>query len=195
MNLNNKSLYLQLLIPYLLWSASIAYCKTIKDVDVPEHVTLPGSKQPLILNGAGIRSKFFISIYIGALYLPHKQHTVDTILQSNTPRRVMMYCLYHEIDKDKLVDAWNEGFSENSNEYTIKQLHDRLEGFNKMFPALHKGDIVYLDYLPEKGTTLTFNGKQLGIIPGEDFNIALLKVWLGEYPADSSLKSAMLGSE
>jgi len=186
---------LQLLIPIFLWSANIAFGKTIHDVTIPEQITLSGSQQSLILNGAGIRSKFFISIYIGALYLPARQTTVTAILQHNTPRRIMMYCLYHEIDKDKLVDAWNEGFSENNIEQTLKQLRERLNEFNKLFPALHKGDIVYLDYAPGKGTTLSFNGKTLGNIPGEDFNIALLKVWLGEEPADSDLKAAMLGGE
>ncbi len=191
----NKYRRLQLLIPIFLWSASVAFGKTIKDINVPEQITQSGSQQSLILNGAGIRTKFFISVYIGALYLPAKQTTVTTILQNNTPRRIMMYCLYHEIDKDKLVDAWNEGFNENNNEQTLKQLRNRLDEFNKLFPALHKGDIVYLDYVPGKGTTLSFNGKSLGTISGEDFNIALLKVWLGEEPADSDLKAAMLGNE
>jgi hypothetical protein len=185
------SLYL---VPLLILSINSAYCKTIKGIDIPEQIAQPDSQQPLILNGAGIRRKFFISIYIGALYLPKKQRTVTSILQSNSPRRVMMYCLYHEISKDKLIDAWNEGFNENTSEQVLKQLHERITEFNKLFPALRKGDIVILDYIPDKGTTLTFNNKELGVIPGEDFNIALLKVWLGEYPADSGLKAAMLGS-
>lgn len=191
----NKYRYFQMLIPFFLLSANISHGKTIKGIAVPERITLSGSQQSLVLNGAGIRTKFFISVYIGALYLPDKQTTVTAILHHDTPRRVMMYCLYHEIDKQKLVDAWNEGFNENSNEQTLKQLHDRINEFNRLFPALHKNDVVYLDYIPGKGTSLSFNGRTLGTIPGEDFNIALLKVWLGEVPADSDLKAAMLGGE
>jgi len=171
-----------------------AYSKTIKDVEIPEQITLAGSQQTLVLNGAGIRSKFFVSIYIGALYLPQKQNDIMTILQSKEPRRVMMYCLYSEISKEKLVDAWSEGFHENSSVQLFNQLSERLTEFNKLFPALHKGDIVWLDYLPGKGTRITINDKVLGEIPGEDFNVALLKVWLGENPADSDLKEAMLGA-
>lgn len=195
MTSKNKYRFLLLLIPFLLWLTTFAYGKTIKEIEIPEHITQPGTQESLILNGAGIRSKFFISVYIGALYLPNKQTTVMAILQHNVPRRVMMYCLYHEIDKEKLVDAWNEGFSENSDDQTLKQLRERLDEFNRLFPALHKGDIIYLDYAPGKGTTLRFNGRILGNIPGEDFNIALLKVWLGKEPADSDLKAAMLGEE
>jgi hypothetical protein len=173
----------------------VAYCKTIKDIDIPEQITQPGSQQVLLLNGAGIRSKFFVSVYIGALYLKQKQHTASAILQDTGPRRVMMYCLYSEISKDKLVDAWNEGFTANSDEATLASLRDRLHELNRLFPAMHKGDTVYLDYIPAQGTQITFNDKVLGVIPGADFNIALLKVWLGESPADSNLKEAMLGEE
>lgn len=191
-NLLKILLFLALL---LLLVDGVAYSRTIKDIEIPEQITQPETQHTLILNGAGIRSKFFISVYIGALYLPKKQHAISEILQNNGPRRVMMYCLYSEISKQKLVDAWNEGFDENSSEQTLRQLHDRIIEFNKLFPALTKGDIVYLDYIPDKGTRLTFNNKALGVIPGEDFNIALLKIWLGEHPADSDLKAAMIGQE
>lgn len=107
----------------------------------------------------------------------------------------MMHCLYHKIDKQDLVDAWNEGFYKNTNKQGLQKLGGRIAAFNKLFPALHTGHIVILDYIPNKGTMLTFNGKTLGNIPGEDFNIALLRIWLGKYPADSDLKAAMLGKE
>jgi len=31
------------------------------------------------------------------------------------------------------------------------------------------------------------------VIPGEDFNRALLRIWLGDRPADGDLKRGMLG--
>ena len=195
MFLKNHLIFLLSLLLSLLFANGVAYSKTIKGIEIPEQITQAGSQQSLILNGTGIRRKFFISVYIGALYLPKKQDAVTPIVQTKGPRRVMMYCLYHEISKEKLVDAWNEGFRENANAQTFNQLRKRLAEFNKLFPALHKGDIIYLDYVPDKGTRLTFNDKVLGEISGEDFNIALLKVWLGEHPADSDLKAAMLGKE
>ena len=194
MHLKGLLNFLLFLTLFYFLANGVAYSKTIKDINIPDQITLPGSPQSLNLNGAGIRSKFFVSVYIGALYLPQKQDKVDAILQDKVPRRVMIYCLYSEISKEKLVDAWNEGFSENSSEQLLNPLRERLTEFNKLFPALHKGDVVYLDYIPNKGTLLTFNDKVLGVIAGEDFNIALLKVWLGENPVDSDLKAAMLGT-
>ena len=193
--LTPRTVKVALTLLVVLLSTEVVYSKTIKDVDIPEQITAPDVPKTLHLNGAGIRTKFFVSIYIGALYLPQKQHEVSAILQNNTPRRVMMYCLYDEISKQKLVKAWNEGFQNNTSAEKLASLHNQIETFNQLFPALHKGDTVYLDYIPANGTRLTVNQRILGIIPGEDFNIALLKIWLGDSPADSDLKAAMLGVE
>ena len=53
--------------------------------------------------------------------------------------------------------------------------------------------MILLDYLPGAGTRVTINQDNKGTIPGDDFNRALLRIWLGEKPADGSLKKAMLG--
>ncbi len=188
----------KIIFPLLLslsLSSQPSTAATVKGVDIPEKISLPGSQQSLILNGAGIRSKFFFSIYIGALYLPAKQSSVESILSNNSPRRVLMYCLYDEISKDKLNAAWDEGFTENNTEQALDKLSARIKQFSAIFPALREGDRVYLDYVPSVGTNLIYNGNELGTIQGEDFNIALLKVWLGEHPADSDLKPAMLGTK
>ena len=53
--------------------------------------------------------------------------------------------------------------------------------------------MILLDYLPGAGTRVTVSGDDKGTIPGEEFNRALLRIWLGDQPADASLKKAMLG--
>ena len=62
-----------------------------------------------------------------------------------------------------------------------------------MFETAHEGDVILLDYVPGTGTSVTINGTKIGTIPGEDFNQALLAVWLGDKPADDGLKEGMLG--
>ena len=57
------------------------------------------------------------------------------------------------------------------------------------------GDSVTVDYTPGTGTTVLINGKPEGGAPikePEFFN-ALLKIWLGDRPADHVLKDALLG--
>ena len=42
-------------------------------------------------------------------------------------------------------------------------------------------------------TLVTFNGVEKTRIASEGFNRALLKVWIGDDPAQADLKTAMLG--
>ncbi|MCZ7653337.1 MAG: chalcone isomerase family protein [Rhodocyclaceae bacterium] len=56
------------------------------------------------------------------------------------------------------------------------------------------GTSIVFDWIPEKGTLLTIGGQMKGKeIAGEDFFAGLLKVWLGEDPAQDDLKQALLG--
>ena len=58
-----------------------------------------------------------------------------------------------------------------------------------------KGDAVNIEYLPDSGTRITVNGQAKGApIVGEDFYNAVLRVWLGDKPADADLKKELLGS-
>ena len=47
--------------------------------------------------------------------------------------------------------------------------------------------------VPGTGTVATLNGEQKGVIEGDDFAAALLKVWLGGHPPAEELKTGMLG--
>ena len=72
-------------------------------------------------------------------------------------------------------------------------MNDRIGEIEDLFTDAHKGDQIWLDYLPGKGTRVSINGKTAGTVPGDDFYPSLLRVWLGESPVTSDLKKAMLG--
>jgi hypothetical protein len=150
-------------------------------------------EESLVLNGAGIRSKFFVKIYVGAIYLPETTLDSDQILAAAGPKSMQMNMLYKEVEAEKITTGWTEGFRSNLSDIEFRQLEDRLSRFNALFPDLHAGDIVHMDYSPDKGTLLSINNKPLGVIEGEDFVNALLKVWIGDKPADDDLKQGMLG--
>lgn len=181
------------ILVWLLFISHVTFAVTVEGVNVPEQVLQTASKQTLTLNGAGVRSKFVFSIYVGALYLPEKITSVSAILAHAGPNRVSMHFLYDEVSKEKLVNGWQEGFEENNSEAQMKKLRDRLNQFNQLFKTVVKGDVIILDYLPDTGTSVSINNQHQGTVPGHDFNQALLKVWLGDEPADSDLKEAMLG--
>jgi hypothetical protein len=162
----------------------------VAGVPVPEKVMVGG--QEISLNGAGIRTKFFFDIYVGALYLARRTTDAAQAMTMDGPKRVSMHILYSEVSKEKLVDGWKAGFKKNQPREAMKKLRDRLDRFNAMFTSVKSGDVILLDYVPGQGTKVTIRGEVRGIIPGKDFNEALLAVWLGKRPADKDLKEAML---
>jgi len=185
-----KALFCLLLITTLPTAA-----RDVAGVKLPE--TLEVSEPPVILqlNGAGIRTKFFVKVYVGALYLPTPAHDAKAVLAMPGAKSVTMHFLYDEVSAEKLRSGWTDGFHANQNEAQFKVLADRLEQFNAAFATVHRGDVIRLELLPDTGTAVFVGGKKRATIPGEDFARAVLAIWLGEDPADSSLKDAMLGKD
>ncbi|MFQ5760931.1 MAG: chalcone isomerase family protein [Acidiferrobacterales bacterium] len=173
--------------------AAQAEAAKVAGVELEDSAQISADTPKLVLNGAGVRKKLFIKVYVGALYLQNKATSVNAVLNQTGANRVLMHFLYKKVGRDKLVDGWKEGFSGNSSAAEMEKLQARLADFNGLFADSKKGDVILLDYLPGKGTRVTINGQAKGTIAGADFNKALLKVWLGSKPADSRLKEAMLG--
>lgn len=164
----------------------------MEGVQIPETITQADGTQ-LVLNGAGIRSKFIFDIYIGQLYLKDKSSDANAVLSPDTGKRITMHFLYDEVEKEKLVDAWDEGFEDNGTKEQLKALEGQITEFNAMFDTVKKGDQIVLDYIPAAGTTVTIKGEKKGIIPGKAFNDLLLSIWIGEEPVTDDLKDSLLG--
>ncbi|MDX8410816.1 MAG: chalcone isomerase family protein [Mariprofundaceae bacterium] len=165
----------------------------VEGVTLPEQVEVAGQK--LVLNGAGVRSKFIFDIYVGALYLPSKTRDAGKAIAMAGPKRVTMNFLYSEVSGEKLANGWSDGFEKNQSISAMKKLQPRLDQFNAMFFTVHEGDLIVLDYVPGEGTKVSIRGEEMGAVAGEDFNQALMAVWLGKKPADKDLKEGMLGDE
>jgi len=179
----------------LLFASLPVMAKNIADVEIPDTLTLPNSEHELLLNGAGIRKKFFMDIYIGALYLPARTQDSTAILTDTGAASVLMHFVYKEVGKDKIVDGWNDGLRENLSTSEFRAIAEPLEKFNALFKAVSKGDVIRIDYRPATGTEVRINDEWRGVVEGNDFFRALLRIWLGEHPVSNSLKQGMLGKQ
>ena len=176
----------------LLLSNFPAHAETkIAGVVLPD--TYIFDNRTLVLNGAGIRSKFFVKVYVGALYLEETVKDSNIILASQGGKSMQMTMLYKKVEAEKITNGWTDGFRSNLSGEEFSRLNDRLEAFNALFPDLQAGDTVRMNYSPGIGTRLAVNGELLGVVKGEDFVTALLKVWIGKNPADEALKQGLLG--
>jgi hypothetical protein len=147
----------------------------------------------LHLNGAGVRSKFFVDVYLAQLFLEKPSTAVEEVIAAEGQKRVVMHFLHSEVARDKLVAAWDEGFVGNTPAAELAKLEERIGQFNAMFGDAKKNDVIVLDYQPAVGTVVQIANETRGTIPGKDFNDALLRIWLGDKPVNKGLKEQLLG--
>ena len=171
--------------------AATASTREIADVTIPATLAA-GEGVTLHLNGAGIRSKFFFQIYIAELYMEHPTSDSASVIGDEGRKRIVMHFLYEELSKDKLIEAWDEGFRANADPRQLALLQTRIAEFNALFDRVRKGDEISLDYNPATGTEVTIRNQVKGVIPGKDFNDALLGIWLGKEPVSPELRKELL---
>ncbi len=167
--------------------------REIGGFSLPESVQVGDAHTPLVLNGAGIRKKFFFSIYVGALYLPNKTTDAGQAISMMGDKRVAMRFIHSEIPARKLAAAWREGFADNLSEDEMRRFNASIVKFWSMFPSVKKGDEINIDQLADKGVVVTLNGEPLGRVDDPAFMSVLLRIWLGKEPVTSRLKRDMLG--
>lgn len=152
----------------------------------------------LKLNGIGMRTKFVVKVYAAGLYLPEKVKTVPEVLASDGPRRVKLVMM-RDISSDDFGSAFMSGLNNNVDKAEKTKIVGQISKFGEMFAMLEglkKGDVLHLDWVPGVGTQCELNGKRIGdVMPDIAFYNAVLRIWLGDKPVDSSLKPALLGGK
>jgi len=152
----------------------------------------------LKLNGAGLRTKVIFKVYAAGLYLTEKKTTVPDVLAVAGPRRVAITML-REVSSDDFGKAFMDGLNANTDKNERSKILTQTMKFGEIFAqiqTLKKGDQLQLDWLPGEGTQCYLNGKKIGeLMPDMAFYNAVLRIWLGDHPVDSSLKPALLGEK
>ena len=168
------------------------YAAEVAGVRIDEQIKVGNSE--LVLNGAGLRSKLFIKVYVGALYVTQKAATPAALLDAGSARRMSLRLL-RDLDADTLYGALRDGLKENNSEAELAALKAPIEQFAELMKKIgnaRSGDTVAIDFTMD-GVSVSLNGEARGKVASASFGRALLKVWLGENPVDASLKKALLG--
>ena len=174
----------------LVGAAVAAEAKTVAGVNVPDTVTV--NNQTLVLNGASIRKKLFIKIYVGGLYLAAKQSDAAAVITTDAPRRMLMHFLYG-VSKSQISEAWEEGLRDN----TPNASAEVKANFNKLISwmePIDKGKQLVFTYVPSSGTIVEINGVAKGTLPGKATADAILATWIGPKPGPGNdFKKEVLG--
>jgi len=150
----------------------------------------------LVLNGAGVRTRLVVKVYVGGLYLTEKKTTTADVLAAPGPKRVAISML-RDVGAATFNESLTEGFRNNNPPAEVEKMKPQLDEFAAIINALgeaKKGQLIALDFVPGTGTVVLVNGEAKGKpIAGDEFYRGLLRIWLGDRPADSDLKKGMLG--
>jgi len=163
----------------------------------PDTLELGGKS--LVLSGIGERAAYGFHGYSAALYMVKKGRTPDEIYAVPGPKRLELRITLpmKSIGAAEFEKAISKGVERNCTEAEKAALGDRVQRLNAnldLVGSVKKGDVILIDYVPDRGTTLSVNGKPYGdAVPGGDLYIAFLKVFLGEKVSDERLRAGLLG--
>jgi hypothetical protein len=173
----------------LLLLSSQASALEVAGVNVAPTATV--GQKTLSLNGTGIRRKFFFKVYVGALYLERKVASRDDLLKDPGEKLIRMIFVYKKVEKEKIVEAFAEGFSNNTPAVAeTVGAKAFLSWFTSDFVA---GDTVDIALAADGTVSASQNGKPLGALRDPALVQAVLRIWFGDKPADAGLEKGMLG--
>jgi hypothetical protein len=156
------------------------------------------ANQTLQLNGVGVRVKIIVDVYVAGLYVSKLDTAADSLV-GQTGAKSMEIVLLRELTGEDFADAMVKGFKANNSEADVAKFQPKLDEIKSLMltmGSVKKGTVIHIDFVPGSGTHVLLNGKPKGPeIPGDDFQQALLRIWLGHKPVDTDLKQALLGGK
>ena len=121
--------------------------------------------QTLVLNGAGLRKKFFIKVYVGGLYLPAKMSNPASILGLGhaAPHGDAL-----PLQRQQRPDVRSVGGRPRSEHAEcIRRGEGAFKTLCSWMEPIPKGNRLVITYVPGTGTIVEVNGKVKGTMPGK----------------------------
>lgn len=182
------------LLAITLFAGQDARAADIAGIHFDERISFANSE--LQLNGGGLRTRFMLKVYAIGLYSPRKADSLEALLTQPGPRRIQIVTL-RELTAEQFAEGLVDGLRKNHTDAEYARLQPRIDEFKTALLSLRTAapnTVIRLEWLPGNGTRLLVGNEQRGRdIPGEDFQRALLRIWLGDKPVDSDLRSGLLG--
>mgnify|MGYP001161024424 FL=1 len=178
----------------MTFASAISLCAqttNIEGIDFPDELSI--NNETFVLNGGGLREKLgFLDLYVGGLYLSATSSDANQIVISGSPMAIRIVIASRLVSRERFIEALEEGFKNTTvGKYTPMQIESFKEYLSDPFEI---DDEIILVYSSEdKSTYLYKNSEIRGEFSGLPFKQALFGIWLGDKPAQESLKKQMLG--
>jgi len=179
----------------LLLLAFPLHAAELEGVTLEDRVQVDG--QELQLNGMALRTRVIFKVYVAGLYLPAKTATAQAAIHSKGAKRIVLVMM-REANAEQFVLSILAGMRDNNTGAELGAVKAQTESLAATIRAIgqaHRGMRIVLDFRPSLGgTQLYVDGVARGrLLPGEELYRVLLRIWLGEDPAQDDLKQALLG--
>lgn len=160
----------------------------------PKQIQLEGVK--LALNGLGTRYKAIFKVYDMGLYTSAKAGTMQEAINAPGPKK-LQFVAHREISTSEIGRLFYQGIKDNNSaELNLKHMASaaRLSDIASVRSKILPGESFSMEFVPGKGLTFFVMDKPQGPAIGDaEFFSMVMKIWLGNVPADYLLKDALLG--
>jgi len=185
-------------IPWILAFLLLAPCvsaREYKGLEIPETMETPAGV--LVLNGVGERHIFAESVYMAALYLEQPEKNWREVVEKKAPMAIRLQVTQAFFaTSTRIRDAIEKGFENNMPNGDVRLNPEKMQSFMDCFAGeIQTGDVFVIRYIPDQGTMVLKNGTFQGVMTGSAFKKAVFGIWLGERPAQASLKQGLLAAD
>lgn len=174
----------------LLLVAGEADARQVGGMNFPESMVV--NNRTLTLNGAGVRSKYFLDVYAVGLYLPEASQNPGDIIRADEPQIIRLAITSSHISKDRLTDSIEEGIRLSAGKDYPRYQPMLEELWTALDFEVRIGDVFEFIYIPGNGTAFMMNGEELRVLQDFQFKKVLFGIWLGEEPIQRSVKTELL---
>lgn len=167
----------------------------IEGVQLDDNTSVAGTK--LVLNGATVRKRAYFKTDVVGLYLPQRMTKPDAIYKGDIPMRLVLVML-RDVPSATITRYFVSDFKQVASDTEFKQTINEVGNLGMIYGTIdrvRKGDIVTIDWTPDKGIKAAINGKLLN--ERDDFKSHLFwEIYMRMYisaAAPDELRTGLLG--
>lgn len=149
--------------------------------------------EELARRGMSTFRRWGFKVYTGALYVPAKERSRETILEGS--KKKLILCYHRSVTADLFVEKSEEILGRNPKN-SLAQMRAELDRLNSLYVSVKKGDRYAITYEPASTTMrLFFNDRELGSFVDPAFARAYFGIWLSDYSVSDRFTAGLFGDE
>lgn len=179
------------------WSQAKVMCGGKVEFSDTLSINMGGGKsKALKLNGVGLKKVMVFNIFYAGLYLENLSSNAAQILKSKEVKIGVVHSL-RNIDKDQLVDMWDDEFSRLCNNQceALRPVHERFLSYAR---SVKTGERLYLILFPDRFEFEISGHKGQETFPpiySASYGTLLQRVLIGPDAEDKTLENGLLGKQ